>query len=97
MYSRRYVIESIEEFGNHNRIYDGVEGCICYPAYFKVGERGWFLYVEDLFFKEYAHRIHTSIIQSVEYTNDGIIVVTENTKFVFRVKADFKGVKNECC
>lgn len=84
MYSKKYRIEKIEEFNKHNPIYENIEGRIAYPAYFNVGERGWFLYIEDLGFKEFAHRIHTSVIESVKYINDEtIIVTTQNTKFTF--------------
>ena len=84
MYSKKYRIE-IEEFNHHNYIYDDVEGSIAYPAYFNVGERGWFLYMEDCLFTEYAHRIHTSVVKSVEYVDDDIIVTTQNTRFVFKL------------
>lgn len=85
MYSKKYCIEKIEEFNHHNPIYDGVEGRIAYPAYFNVGERGWFLWFEDGWLKDFAHRIHTSIVKSVEYFDDYFIVVTQNTKFTFRL------------
>lgn len=88
MYNKKYILEKIEEFNGHNPIYDGVEGSIAYPAYFNVGERGWFLYIEDHYFnwhKELAHRIHTSIIESIEYSDDMIVVVTKNTKLVFKL------------
>ena len=84
MYNKKYRIEKIEEFNKHNDIYDAIEGAICYPAYFNVGERGWFLYIEDGGWYEYAHRIHTSVIEDVEYTRGNqIIVTTQNTKFTF--------------
>ena len=83
MYSKRYRLEKIEEFGRHNPIYDGVEGHVTYPAYFNVGERGWFLWIENGLLWEYAHRIHTSIVKSVEYTDDAIIVETHNTRLTF--------------
>ena len=54
---------------------------------FNVGERGWFLYIEDYLIKEYAHRIHTSVVKSVDYVGDEIIVVTQNTRFVFKLVA----------
>ena len=85
MYNKKYRIEKIEEFNHHNPIYEGVEGYIAYPAYLNVGERGWFLWIEDWLFKEFAHRIHTSIIESIEYIDDAIIVETQNTKFTFRL------------
>lgn len=88
MYNKKYILEKIEEFNGHNPIYEGVEGRIAYPTYFNVGERGWFLWVEDGWFKEFAHRIHTSLIQSVEYLDDTIIVETENTRITFRLVGD---------
>lgn len=84
-YSKKYILEKIEEFNQHNPIYEGVLGRICYPAYFNVGERGWFLWIEDGWFKEFAHRIHTSLIESVEYLDNGIIVATQNTRFTFKL------------
>ena len=84
MYNKKYILEKIEEFNRHNFIYDDIEGSICYPAYFNVGERGWFLYIENNGWYEYAHRIHTSVIKDVKYTRGNqIIVTTHNTKFTF--------------
>ena len=85
MYNKKYILEKIEEFNGHNHIYDDIEGRICHPAYFNIGERGWFLWIEDGWFDGFAHRIHTSIVKNVEYVDDAIIVETQNTKFVFRV------------
>lgn len=88
MYNKKYILKKIEEFNGHNPIYDGVEGKIAYPAYFNVGDRGWFLWIEDCFYswyREHAHRIHTSIIESIEYIDNQIIVKTQNTRFVFEV------------
>ena len=84
MYDKKYRLEKIEEFNHHNPIYDNIEDAACYLAYFKVGERGWFLWLEDFGFKEFAHRIHTSLVQSVEYIDDMVVVGTENTKLTFR-------------
>ena len=83
MYNKKYRLEKIEEFNKHNPIYDDIMGKICYPAYFNIGERGWFLYIEDGLF--IAHRLHTSVIENVIYANDGIVVVTQNTKFAFKL------------
>ena len=83
MYNKKYRLEKIEEFGRHNSIYDDVEGSLAYPAYFNVGERGWFLWIENGWY-EYARRIHTSVIENVEYADNGnVIVTTQNTKFTF--------------
>ncbi len=83
MYNKKYYLEKIEEFNGHNPIYDDIEGVVCYPAYLNIGERGWFLYIEDGWFKEYAHRIHTSVIKDVVYTDNQVLVETQNTKFTF--------------
>ena len=84
MYNKKYVLEKIEEFNGHNHIYDDIEERICYPAYFNVGERGWFLWIEDDWFDEFAHRIHTSVIKDIEYARGNqIIVTTQNTRFTF--------------
>lgn len=90
MYSKKYVLEKIEEFNGHNYIYDDMVGCVCHPAYFRVGDRGWFLYKHDDFFDR-AHRIHTSTVQSVDYTDDSIILETNNTRFLFRLIEDKGG------
>ena len=83
MYNKKYRLEKIEEFGRHNSIYDGMKDCICYLAYLNVGERGWFLWEADDWFCQ-AHRIHTSVIKDVVYTDNGnVIVTTKNTKFTF--------------
>lgn len=96
MYNKKYIIEKIEEFNGHNPIYDGVEGRIAYPAYFNVGERGWFLYEADGLDSWFtsAHRIHTSIVNNIEYfdnmayCDDYFIVETQNTRFTFRLISD---------
>ena len=85
MYDKKYIIEEIEEFNEHNDLYDNIKGSICYPAYFKVGERGWFLYESDYWYNMKANRVCTTEIKSVEYIDDMIIVVTQNTKFTFRL------------
>ena len=85
MYNKKYIIEKIEEFNGHNKIYDGVEGKTCYPAYLNVGERGWLLYVENFGVYEYGHKIHTSIVKSIIYTDDKIILETMNTRITFKM------------
>lgn len=87
MYSKKYKLEKIEEFHRHNPIYDNMEGALCYLAYFKKGERGLFLYqVLDLdWFDAFPHRVHTSIVKDVEYTDDTVIVTTMNTRFTFKL------------
>lgn len=64
-----------------------VEGSVCYLAYFKVGERGWFLYEDDDPFSP-PHRIHTSEVQEVNLIIDNedtiVEVITENTTYKFK-------------
>ena len=87
MYNKKYRLEKIEQLNHYNPIYEDVEGKIAYPAYFNVGERGWFLYIEDNgFWGEYAHRIHTSVVKSIDYVGDEINVITQNTRFVFKLE-----------
>ena len=92
MYNNKHRFEKIEEFNHHNPIYEGMEGRICYPAYLKVGERGWLLYeneVDDWMPVVVPHRLHTSIIKNVEVTRGNqIIVTTENTRFTLGVVMD---------
>ena len=91
MYSKKYRIEKVEQFGSNNPIYENAEGCVCYPAYLKVGERGWLLYevqLEDEW-RAYPHRLHTSIIQNVKYWRDGsIVITTEHTRLTLKEVID---------
>lgn len=84
MYNKKYRIEKIEELKNHSPLYGEMEGKICYPAYFNVGERGWFLYDTNEWCNP-VHRVHTSTVENVEYIDDRIIVTTFNTKYTFKV------------
>ena len=87
MYSKKYQIDAVEQFGTPNPIYENALGCVCYPAYLKVGERGWLLYEAQLDdeWMAYPHRLHTSIIQNVEYLRDGsIVITTKHTKLTLR-------------
>lgn len=89
MYSKKYRIEKIEQFGRLNPIYEDLEGCICYPAYLNVGERGWVLCETDNYSGAVPHRLHTSVIKDVMYAKDfkvsSIIVTTENTRLTFKL------------
>lgn len=38
MYNKKYHIEKIEELNKPNPIYESMEGSLCYPAYFNIGE-----------------------------------------------------------
>lgn len=84
MYNKKYKLEKIEEFGRPNYIYLEMRGCVCYLVYLNVGERGWFLY-EANDWDSYPHRVHTSTIKEVEYTDNQVIVTTNNTRLTFTV------------
>jgi hypothetical protein len=86
MYSKKYCCSKIERLIDFdNPIHDEVIGNVCYLAYLKVGERGWFLHDSDWC---YANRVHTSTIKDVEYTDNQVIVTTQNTKYVFDLIVD---------
>ena len=90
MYSKKYKIEKIEQFGRENPVYEGMEGAVCHPAYLRVGERGWILveYETEWFtFIEHPHRLHTSIIKNVDYVIGdklSIVIDTEHTRLTLR-------------
>lgn len=81
-YDKQFKATKVETKGFRRDIHDEVEGSICYPAYFKVGERGWFLVKTDDMFG-YFHRFHTSKIKNVIYEDKRIIVETKNTIYYF--------------
>lgn len=84
MYSKKYIAKSVTS-SHRSECHNEVEGAICFPAYFKVGERGWFLFRhEEDFFNPY-HRLHTSEVKAVEYGNNYIKVTTQNTEYLFEV------------
>ena len=83
MYNKKYRLDKIEEFGRHNYIYDDMKGSTCYLEYLNVGERGYFIYENEWFGK--ANRIHTSTIKDVVYTDNQVLVETQNTRFTFTV------------
>lgn len=86
MFSTRYRIEDIEEFSKSNLMHDAIRGKICYPAYFKVGERGMFLVdteKEPIIYR--YDRIITSPVKEVVTTRDGgFTVTTKNSKYIFK-------------
>jgi len=85
MYNKKYRVEKIEEFGRPNHVYLDMEGRACYLVYLNPGERGWWMYIEDDWFGT-PHRVHTSVIKDVEYTDDRVIVTTQNTRLTFRLE-----------
>lgn len=83
MFDKKYRIVEIKSHKgvSDNPIHTYALNAICYPAYFKVGERGWMLCEVDDFFNP-IRRIHTSIIQNIEKTQKGFLICTENTVYV---------------
>lgn len=84
VYSKKYVIETIKECREHNPAYENLVGGYCFPAYLRVGDRGWILCVENDSLDLIPHRLHTSIIKSVICEKGIIIVESENTRIVLR-------------
>ena len=84
MYNKKYRCSKIEELNNKNNpLHDEVIGQECYLAYLNIGESGLFLYNAEDWYGTYAHRVYTSEIKDVEYTDNQVIVITMNTKYVF--------------
>lgn len=85
MYSKKYRLIKVEQFGGHNPTYDNKLGCGCYPAYLRIGERGLLLceYKAEDEWMAYPHRLHTSIIKDVEYIIGDeltVVITTEHTR-----------------
>lgn len=85
MYNKKYRFERIEQLNRPNYIYLDMEGRVCYPAYLNPGERGWILYEKEDELDRIPHRLHTSLIQNVEYTDNSIVITTMNTRFTLKV------------
>lgn len=82
MYNKKYNLREINELRKPNPMHEEILNTTCYLAYLNQGERGWFLCdMNDMFGG--IHRIHTSIIKSVEYNDTEIVVTTENTVYIF--------------
>ena len=87
--SKKYRAVSVITNEPHE-VHNNVQGKVCYPAYFKIGERGWFLCeMSEILFPTPVHRIHTSYVKNIELTENGFIVHTENTRYEFvEIKED---------
>ena len=82
MYSTKYRLTNIDS-KHSNTTHSEILGKVCYLAYFKPGERGWFLCDTESSYDP-VHRIHTSEITKVVVTRGlQVIVYTQNTKYVF--------------
>lgn len=84
MYNKKYILKEIKEFNGHNPYYDDIADHVCYLAYLNAGEIGWFMYESGVWF-EPPHRVHTSIVKNVEYTDSRVIVTTQNTRLTFEL------------
>lgn len=84
-YDRKYraSVESKEP----REVHEEINGAICYPAYFKEGERGLFLFETNDIFTP-IHRLQTSKVMRVEYFNNGLTIDTENTRYIFELCDD---------
>ena len=87
MHNKKYRLKSIAT-ENMTDLHKNILGKVCYLAFFRVGERGWFLCdTEELMHP--VHKIHTSCVKDVKYTRGNQVVVsTENTLYVFEVILD---------
>ena len=86
MYNKKYKLVDINEFNGHNPLYDNVgEGSVCYLVYLNPGERGWWMFIDNDRFG-IPHRVHTSIVKDVQYVDNHVVVITENTKLMFRLE-----------
>ena len=82
MFSSRYRLVSIISSKNESQKQEDFLGKICYPAYFKVGENGWFLCETDGC--TYApDRIRTSEVKNVGWDGTNFTVETVNTIYKF--------------
>ena len=95
MYSKKFRLTTIIRNGESvadkpihfaGTIHAVILGKVCYLGFFKIGERGWFLCDEMQGFSP-VHRIHTSEVKDVKYEENGrVIVITENTTYIFDVE-----------
>lgn len=83
VYNRKYKLIRIETM-KHNDIHDFIKNKVCYLAYLNPGERGWFLCDTEDFYNP-VHRVHTSIIKSVDFDGPHVVVKTENTEYTFEL------------
>lgn len=83
MYNKKYKLTKIKT-ETYNPIHDDMENTVCFLAYLNIGERGWFLYRPNDWFDK-MHRVHTSVIKEVEYTDNKVVVTTQNTVYVFEL------------
>lgn len=83
MFNHRYRLEEIiSKIDVKAKDKEDFLGKICYPAYFKVGENGWFLCETDGC--TYApDRIRTSEVKNVEGSYDRFTVTTNNSRYTF--------------
>lgn len=85
MYSKKYRLVLQETGENMQRKIECNK--LCYLAYLKPGDRGWFL-IELDDGPEFPHRIRTSIVEAVQYHENKVVVTTENSRYVFCQECD---------
>lgn len=89
MFNKKYRLIEVES-PNGSDVHRECLGKVCYLAYFNIGERGWFLCDTEESFNP-VHRIHTSNVRYVQHLRGNrVVVLTENTKYVFEVILDGK-------
>lgn len=79
MFNKKYQLVDIVSKKKDVQLHKDALNQICYPAYFVVGESGFFVCCLT-----YAtHTIKTSLVKNVEYNDNKIVVTTENTRYTF--------------
>lgn len=81
MYDKRYILRYITEPPDES-LYSDIVGNVCYPAYFRVGEKGWFLMMNDVE-NDVPQRVCIPVVKSVQFAGDGFVVRTEGRRFSF--------------
>lgn len=86
MFGHKYLLSSVEEFGEHNPVTDTILGKVCYLCYFRPKETGVFLVDTADEYGFSPHRIFTSKVKHVFCGEDeSVIVETERTRYTFEV------------
>ena len=86
MFGHKYMLSSVEEFGEHNPVTETILGKTCYLSYFRQKQRGVFLVDTEDEWGTAPHRIITSVVNHVQCDEEeSVIVETENTRYTFVV------------
>ena len=85
MNTKHYIMEAKPKEGtSYNSLHDEVNGCEAVIIEAKPGDIGWFSYKYEDYPWNRWHTMHTSIINGVNETDEGIFVNTRNTIYVFK-------------